>query len=60
VLQHVRFHALLGWVPGLSSLRAARAAPRQSRGARNTAWTGDYKGVPMLFATNGAPSACWP
>ena len=33
----------------LSPLCAARAAPGQPRRG-NTAWVGDYKGVPMLFA----------
>jgi glucoamylase len=49
VLQHTRFAALTG---GLADYHVyALLAPHlANRGDGNTAWTGDYKGVPMLFA----------
>lgn len=49
ILQHVRFHALLGQLPDYR-IYALLAPHLVNRGARNTAWIGDYKGVPMLFA----------
>ncbi len=52
VLQRVRFHALLGALPDYR-IYALLAPHLVNRGARNTAWVGDYKGVPMLFATGG-------
>jgi glucoamylase len=52
LLQHVRFRPLQG---GLADYRLyALLAPHlANHGAGNTAWAGDYKGVPMLFAERG-------
>ncbi len=49
LLQEVSFHALAG---GMDSYRLyALLAPHLvNRGAGNTAWIDDYKGMPMLFA----------
>ncbi len=60
VLQRVRFAALQG---ALSDYHVyALLAPHLSNcGAGNTAWVGDYKGVPMLMAErdgNGLALAC--
>jgi hypothetical protein len=56
VLQRIDFQALDGGNRGLPSLRPPRAAPGQ-RGAGNSAWIDDYKGVPMLFAEGSGTSA---
>ena len=49
VLQRIRFVALAG--TALDYRLFALLAPHlNNRGDGNTAWTGDYKGVPMLFA----------
>lgn len=52
VLQRVTFEALVG-VAADYRLYALLAPHLVNRGAGNTAWTGDYKGVPMLFAEGG-------
>ncbi len=49
VLQQVTFHALTGTVDDYR-IYALLAPHLVNRGAGNTAWIGDYKGVPMLFA----------
>ena len=51
VLQRVRFERLDH--PRPLSLFALLAPHLVNRGAGNTAWIGDYKGVPMLFAEGG-------
>jgi len=55
VLQRVDFHALTG-ATGDYHLYALLAPHLVNRGAGNTAWIADYKGVPMLFA-EGSGSA---
>ncbi|MBV8205876.1 MAG: glucan 1,4-alpha-glucosidase [Acidobacteria bacterium] len=50
VLQHVRFEALKGQA-GDFRLYVIAAPHLYNRGMGNTAWTGDYKGVPLLFAS---------
>lgn len=52
VLQRVTFEALVGAAADYR-LYALLAPHLVNRGAGNTAWTGDYKGVPMLFAEGG-------
>src|SRR4029079_13131338 len=49
VLQRIRFVPLEG---GLTDFRlpVLRAPHLANRGSGNTAWAGDYKGTPMLFA----------
>ncbi len=49
VLQRARFVALQGKIPDYH-LYALLAPHLGNHGAGNTAWVGDYKGVPMLFA----------
>jgi glucoamylase len=49
VLQRVKFRALAGALADYR-LYALLAPHLVNRGAGNTAWVGDYKGVPMLFA----------
>jgi glucoamylase len=49
VLQHVRFHALREPLANFH-LYALLAPHLVNRGAGNTAWLGDYKGTPLLFA----------
>jgi glucoamylase len=49
LLQRVRFVALEG-APGSYHLHVLLAPHLGNRGAGNTAWVGDYKGVPMLLA----------
>jgi glucoamylase len=49
VLQRTRFHVLKG-LPGEYHLYALLAPHVGNRGWGNTAWVGDYKGFPMLFA----------
>jgi glucoamylase len=49
LLQKVRFHALQG-APADYHLYALLAPHLGNRGAGNTAWVDEYKGVPMLFA----------
>jgi glucoamylase len=49
LLQHVRFSPLQGSLADYH-LHALLAPHLANRGAGNTAWVGDYKGVPMLFA----------
>jgi glucoamylase len=62
VLQHVRFAALEGRTSDYQVY--ALAAPHIANGgAGNTAWLGDYKGTPMLFAERSGISlaiACAP
>ncbi len=55
VLQRVTFHALAGTIADYR-LYALLAPHLVNKGAGNTAWFGDYKGVPMLFA-EGSGSA---
>lgn len=55
VLQRVEFHALAGAIADYR-LYALLAPHLVNRGAGNTAWIADYKGVPMLFA-EGSGSA---
>jgi glucoamylase len=60
VLQHTRFVALEGALRDYH-LHVLLAPHLGNRGAGNTAWVGDYKGVPMLFAErdgNGLALAC--
>lgn len=52
VLQRVDFHALGGEVAGYR-LYALLAPHLVNRGAGNSAWIGEYKGMPMLFAEGG-------
>jgi glucoamylase len=52
VLQRVQFHAISGALADYR-LYALLAPHLVNRGAGNTAWVGDYKGVPMLFAEGG-------
>jgi glucoamylase len=49
VLQRIRFTALQGAASGYH-LFALLAPHLNNHGTGNTAWVGDYKGVPMLFA----------
>jgi glucoamylase len=49
VLQRVRFSALTG-SPADYRLYVLLAPHLNNHGAANTAWVGDYKGVPLLFA----------
>ncbi|HZS66889.1 MAG TPA: glucan 1,4-alpha-glucosidase [Burkholderiales bacterium] len=49
LLQQVNFHALAGPMAGYR-LYALLAPHLVNRGAGNTAWIDDYKGMPMLFA----------
>ena len=49
VLQRVRFSALQGTLADYR-LYALLAPHLNNHGAGNTAWIGDYKGVPMLYA----------
>jgi len=52
VLQRVRFTALQGDAADYR-LFALLAPHLNNRGAGNTAWIGDYKGTPVLFAERG-------
>jgi glucoamylase len=52
VLQRVRFVPLQGTL-GDYLLYTLLAPHLGNRGSGNTAWVGDYKGVPMLFAQQG-------
>lgn len=52
LLQDVRIHALAGAISDYR-LYALLAPHLVNRGDGNTAWIGDYKGVPMLFAEGG-------
>jgi glucoamylase len=57
VLQWVKFIALQG-APADYRLFVLLAPHLDNRGSDNTAWVGDYKGVPMLFASrNGVALA---
>jgi glucoamylase len=49
IVQRVEFHALAGR-PAVYRLYALLAPHLVNRGAGNTAWVDDYKGMPMLFA----------
>jgi len=49
VLQHTQFTPLLGKLDDYR-LYVELAPHLANEGANNTAWVGDYKGVPMLFA----------
>ncbi len=53
VLQRIQFEALKGELADYH-LYALLAPHLGNRGAGNTAWVGDYKGVPMLMAQRGA------
>ncbi len=53
VVQRVRFEALRGEASDYR-LAAILAPHLNNRGDGNTAWVGDYKGQPMLFASQGA------
>lgn len=55
VLQRIEFHAIAGPLADYR-LYALLAPHLVNRGAGNTAWVADYKGVPMLFA-EGSGSA---
>jgi glucoamylase len=60
VLQRIRFSALQGSLAGYH-LYALLAPHLGNCGNNNTAWVGDYKGVPMLMAEhdgNGLALAC--
>ncbi|TAK08425.1 MAG: glucan 1,4-alpha-glucosidase [Candidatus Manganitrophaceae bacterium] len=60
LLQRVRFVPLQGALADYR-LYALLAPHLGNRGSGNTAWVGDYKGVPMLFAArggNGLALAC--
>src|SRR5439155_7956410 len=50
VLQHTRFSALIG-KPGDYKLHVLAAPHLGNMGGGNTAWVGEHKGVPMLFAS---------
>jgi glucoamylase len=52
LLQHVRFVPLQGGL-GDYHVHVLLAPHLENHGAGNTAWTGDYKGRPMLFASRG-------
>ncbi len=52
LLQRVGFRALAGTIEDYR-LYALLAPHLVNRGVRNTAWVGDYKGIPMLFAVGG-------
>jgi glucoamylase len=52
VLQRIEFHAMAGTIADYR-LYALLAPHLVNRGAGNTAWVADYKGVPMLFAEGG-------
>ncbi len=52
VLQNIRFVALQGSLRDYR-LYALLAPHLENCGMGNTAWTGDYKGAPMLFAEHG-------
>jgi glucoamylase len=52
VLQKTKFRALKGKI-GDYMLFVLLAPHLGNRGSENTGWIGDYKGVPMLFATRG-------
>src|SRR5437016_3870282 len=52
VLQRVEFHPLVGAIADYR-LYVLLAPHLVNRGAGNTAWVADYKGVPMLFAKGG-------
>ena len=52
VLQQTRFEALQGTLKDYR-LYVLLAPHLGNRGSENTAWVGDYKGVPMLFARRG-------
>ena len=53
VLQRIRFHAGAGqsWSSHLYALLAPHLG---NVGSNNTAWVGDYKGVPMIFAESAS------
>ena len=55
LLQRVTFSALAAEAPNYR-LFALLAPHLVNRGAGNTAWIADYKGVPMLFAQGGGTS----
>ncbi|MFN2186240.1 MAG: glucan 1,4-alpha-glucosidase, partial [Anaerolineae bacterium] len=55
VLQHVRFVPLQGSI-GDYHLYVLLAPHVGNRGSGNTAWMGDYKGTPMLFAERAGTS----
>jgi glucoamylase len=60
VLQRIRFSALMGSMADYH-VHALLAPHLSNCGANNTAWVGDYKGVPMLMAErdgNGLALAC--
>jgi glucoamylase len=52
LLQNVRFVPLQGGL-GDYHVHVLLAPHLENHGAGNTAWTGDYKGRPMLFASRG-------
>ncbi|HEV7225036.1 MAG TPA: glucan 1,4-alpha-glucosidase [Pirellulales bacterium] len=54
-LQHTRFHAAQGSTDDYQ-LFMLLAPHLGNRGAGNTAWLGEYKGVPMMFATRDGVS----
>jgi glucoamylase len=58
VLQKIRYLALRDGVPAVASpqsrLHALLAPHLGNVGSNNTAWVGDYKGVPMLFAESAS------
>jgi len=53
VWQHTEFSALSGSLLGGYHLYVLLSPHLGNRGADNTAWVGDYKGIPMLFAERG-------
>ena len=62
VLQHTRFTPLVG-APEDYRLYVLLAPHLSNHGAHNTAWVGDYKGIPMLFAERAGTAlalACTP
>lgn len=62
VLQHIRFTPLVGALENYR-LYVLLAPHLSNRGAGNTAWVGDYKGITMLFAEragNALAVACAP
>ncbi len=65
VLQRIKFEDLKPELGRNFKLYALLAPHLVNKGADNTGWRGDYKGIPMLFATGGssalafAPSVPW-
>ncbi len=65
VLQRIRFEVLKPELGRTYRIYALLAPHLVNRGANNTGWCGDFKGIPMLYASGGgsalafAPSVPW-